>query len=204
MALSFKLYTDSACTVAYSGATTLVHKTDLSDNPQDLQMWFASTATPTKQLQAVSSPGVDQITLTPTDTLPAWAVATVYTLGQSVEPVVANGKRYEVTVAGTSHATTEPTWPVTTIGQTVVDNTVTWTYVGNSHQPTEIKLALTAAGLAAAVAGASLNIGSTLTSGVANKVEINVRITNAITTTSNNSGTPEIAVYINNVVETEV
>lgn len=33
---------------------------------------------------------------------------------------------YEVTVAGTSHATTEPTWP-TTPGNTVVDNGVTWT-----------------------------------------------------------------------------
>lgn len=33
---------------------------------------------------------------------------------------------YEVTDDGTSHATTEPTWP-TTVGNTVVDNGVTWT-----------------------------------------------------------------------------
>lgn len=204
MSLSFKLYTDSACTVEYVGSTSLVHKTDLSDNPQDLQLWFASMATTDRQLQAVSNPGVDQITLTPTDTLPEWTVATAYTLGESVEPTVGNGKRYECTVAGTSHATTEPTWPTVTIGQTVTDGTVTWTYVGASHQATEIKLATTSGGLAGAVAGAALNLGATLLSGVSNKIEVNVRVTNAVTTTSNNSGTPEIGLYINSVVESEV
>ena len=55
-----------------------------------------------------------------------WATGTVYGLGQQVVPKTAlNGFIYEVTVAGTSHAATEPTWP-TTITTTVVDNTVTW------------------------------------------------------------------------------
>jgi len=55
----------------------------------------------------------------------SWEDTTAYALGQKVTPTVLNGYVYEVTVAGTSHATTEPTWP-TTIGNTVVDATVTW------------------------------------------------------------------------------
>jgi len=57
-------------------------------------------------------------------TVAAWAASTAYTLGQQRRPVTRNGKRYQVTVAGTS-AASEPTWP-TTIGLTVVDGTVTW------------------------------------------------------------------------------
>jgi hypothetical protein len=59
-------------------------------------------------------------------TPPKWEAATAYAIGQQVVPTVLNGFIYEVTVDGTSHATTEPTWP-TTLTQTVVDNAdVTW------------------------------------------------------------------------------
>lgn len=50
---------------------------------------------------------------------------TAYGVGQQVVPIALNGYVYECTVAGTTHATNEPTWP-TTIGQTVADGTVTW------------------------------------------------------------------------------
>jgi hypothetical protein len=61
----------------------------------------------------------------------AWTVATVYALGTIRVPSVSggNGLRYRVTTAGTSHATTEPTWP-TTVGTTVNDNGVVWTCDG--------------------------------------------------------------------------
>lgn len=54
-----------------------------------------------------------------------WAAATAYTAGQVVVPTDRSGKAYLVTAGGTSHATTEPTWP-TTSGDTVTDGTVTW------------------------------------------------------------------------------
>lgn len=58
---------------------------------------------------------------------PAWTVATAYAVRQWVTPSTGPaGYAYECTVAGTSHATVEPTWP-TTLGQTVTDGTVTWT-----------------------------------------------------------------------------
>ncbi len=60
-----------------------------------------------------------------------WATATAYTVGQIRRPTTGNTYLYRVVVAGTSHASTEPTWP-TVIGQTVSDSGVTWACVGRS------------------------------------------------------------------------
>jgi hypothetical protein len=58
---------------------------------------------------------------------PAWTAATAKTLRQWVVPASGPaGYAYECTVAGTTHATVEPTWP-TTVGNTVTDGGVTWT-----------------------------------------------------------------------------
>jgi hypothetical protein len=56
-----------------------------------------------------------------------WTVATDYSQGEVVVPTSggAVGYRFRCTVAGTSHAATEPTW-TTTVGATYTDNTVTW------------------------------------------------------------------------------
>lgn len=54
----------------------------------------------------------------------AWAAATAYDEDDIREPTVRNGYLYRATDSGTSDAG-EPTWP-TTIGDTVVDNGVTW------------------------------------------------------------------------------
>jgi len=64
----------------------------------------------------------------------AWATGTAYALGVFVVPTAGleNGFRYECTTAGTSHATTQPTWP-TTEGATVTDGTVVWTCRLGSH-----------------------------------------------------------------------
>lgn len=202
--LTFKLFTDSSLTTPYSGLEQLTHETDLSDNPQDIQLWFGSDeAAGTRQLQATSNPGTDQITLTPTDKLDDWVMSTAYSLGDYVEPTTPNGFVYECTTAGTSGGS-EPTWPTTGIGTTVSDGTAVWTFKGARHETTEIKLATTSGGLAGATAGAALNLGTTITSGSANAVEVNMRITNAVTNVRNNTGQPEIGVDINEVVETEV
>lgn len=55
-----------------------------------------------------------------------WAANTAYTANQIVRPTIVNGHSYKCTTAGTSHATTEPTW-TTTINGTNSDGTVTWT-----------------------------------------------------------------------------
>lgn len=58
----------------------------------------------------------------------AWVAATVRAVGALVKPTVANGHYYRCTVAGTSHASTQPTWPTT--GGTVTDGTATWIDAG--------------------------------------------------------------------------
>ncbi len=59
-----------------------------------------------------------------------WVAATAYVVGDYVRPTSLStftGYVYKCTIAGTSHATTEPTWP-TTIGGTVTETgkTTTW------------------------------------------------------------------------------
>ena len=200
---SFRLYTDSGLTTPFSGLHQLVHQSDLSDNPQDFQLWFGSTLA-TRTLKALSNPGVDNITITPVEILQAWEASTVYAVGDYREPTVDNGFRYRVktiTGTGTSDAS-EPTWPTSGIGSTVVDNEVTWELYAVTHKTTEIKLALTAAGLPGATAGAALSLGTTITGGVANAVEVNVRYTNAVTDVSVNTGDPELDFQVNTILET--
>ncbi len=56
---------------------------------------------------------------------PSWVTVTAYALGDWVEPTTPSGFIFKATVAGTADVG-EPTWP-TTVGDTVVDGTVTWT-----------------------------------------------------------------------------
>lgn len=62
------------------------------------------------------------VALTPT----VWGTAQVIAVGDIRRPTTYNGRRFIATVAGTTHATTEPTWN-TTVGGTTTDGTVTWT-----------------------------------------------------------------------------
>lgn len=201
--LSFKIYEDAALTIPFSGLLQILHRSDLSDNPQDFQFWFGSTVD-ANQLQAASNPGVDEITLTPTDTLAEWVANTAYSLGALRQPTTPNGFRYRVTTAGTSHATTEPTWPTGAIGSTIADGTVVWTLESEHHETTELKLALTQGGLAAATPGAPLDLGTTILGGVANAVEFWLRKTNAVTTVGDNTGFGEHGIFINEVIETVI
>jgi len=66
--------------------------------------------------------GIDGIVIVHAD----WATGTAYALGDFVHATTFNGFRYECTTAGTSHASTEPTWPLEE-GATVADESVVWT-----------------------------------------------------------------------------
>lgn len=54
-----------------------------------------------------------------------WGTSAVKAQGAIVEPTTPNGFVYIATNAGTTHGSTEPTWPVI-LGVTVVDNNITW------------------------------------------------------------------------------
>lgn len=70
---------------------------------------------------------------------PTWYAARAYLQGERIIPTLTkqNGFEYECTVAGTSHATTEPTYSVT-VGGTFVDGTVTWA-CRQANQDNELK-----------------------------------------------------------------
>lgn len=200
--LSFKLYTDSGLTTPFSGTLQITNYTDLSDNPQDFVLYLGSTIS-SRQLQANSNPGVDDITLTPTDNIANWATAIAKSTGDLIEPSTPNGYVYRCTTAGTTDGSTEPTWPTSGIGSTVSDGTIIWTFLGPKHTINEVKLAATSGGLSGATPGAALNLGDTILGGSGNAVEINIRITNAVTIVRNNAGHAELTLVINEVIETE-
>ncbi len=195
--ISYKLYDDSGLTTESSTTLQLTHFTDLSDGDQDFTYYFGSTET-NRVLKAVSNPGVDQITITPTYILASFTASAVYSLGDIVQPTTPNGYIYEVTQAGT--ASTEPTWP-TTLGSTVTTGGVIFTALSEDHPTTEIKLATSEGGLAGATPGASLDIGTSIDSGSANAVTIWVRVTNTIDTVMSNYGNPELSIAIESVQE---
>lgn len=197
---SYNLWLDDALTLPFSGTLQVVNKTDLSDNPQDFVLYLGSP-TSGRILQDRDAPGVDDITLTPTDALAEWEATTSYLVGDRVQPVGGNGKVYRCTSAGIS-AGTAPTWPTTGIGSTVVDGTCIWALLSIKHEPTEVILALTEGDLDTNTAGAALAIGNTVNSLAANAVEIHIRVVNAVTNVANNTGNPEITLVRSAVIET--
>ena len=124
-------------------------------------------------------------------------------MGDIIEPSTPNTFAYTCTTAGTSHASTEPTWPTSGIGSTVADNTVIWTLRGKKHPTTEIKVASTAAGLPGATGGVALSLGTSITGGSGNAVEVNIRVTNTVATVSDTSASFDLVLAINAVQETE-
>ena len=63
-----------------------------------------------------------------------WLAGTIYTSGDLVRPSVPNGFWYRYNSSGTSHATTEPVWPVILNG-TVADNDMIVQNKGFTVQP---------------------------------------------------------------------
>lgn len=175
---TFKFYADAGLTTPLT-ARTINHFIDGSNDPQDFVFFYGSTTAGVK-VGATSSPGVAQITISIENATPAWAAGSTKVVGDKVRTTAKNGYRYRVqsiTGSGLTGAS-QPTWP-TTIGATVVDNQVTWINDGKIHESTEIKLALSNAGLSAATAGAALAIGTVVTSGAANAIPVHVRIDDA-------------------------
>lgn len=175
---SFKFYADAALTTAVS-ARTIAHFVNGATDPQDFVFYYGSTETGTK-VGAESSPGVDQISVSIANATPVWTAATAKVVNNTVRTTAKNGYRYKVQsiTSGGLTGASEPTWP-TLIGATVIDNQVTWINDGKIHESTEIKLALSNAGLASATAGAALAIGTVINSGSANAVAVHMRIDDA-------------------------
>lgn len=204
MSSSFQLWNDSGQTSAFGGTLQLTHESDFSDNPQQGVLYFgsnnAASGAGSTKVQTVVNPGTDQVTLTPTNGLTAWATSVTQVVGDRVEPTTPNGYVYQCSTAGDTDGTTEPTWP-TVVGSTVSDNTCVWTCISERHELTEIRLALTNGGLAGATPGAALDMGTIILSGSANQVEVHWQVDNAVPTVGTNAADPGILLDLNSCEE---
>lgn len=198
---NFLLATNTGLTVEFGGYEDLDHFTDESDNPQDLTVLYLGAVDTLVQLQAESNPGVDNITLTPTDIMPEFVPSVAYTLGQQCQPTTPNGYVYECTTAGT--ASTEPTWPLT-LGSSITSGSAIFICKRPKHAITEITLALASVDLATNTPGGALSLGNTILGGTSNKKSIYMRVNNDVNVVSSNTAYPDIAIVINSVVETVI
>nr|DAF57104.1 MAG TPA: hypothetical protein [Siphoviridae sp. ctEeW6] len=191
----FKLWQNEAMTTEYGsqGANSRFQTLnfDAAGGSIDLVMYFGSP-NPAHTLRTAKNSGIDNITLSVTDALADRADNTAYALGTIVEPAGGNGYLYQCTTAGT---TATPPHFLTTVGATIADGTAVWTCLGKRHAPSEIKLALSKAGLDSATAGGALSLGAELKGGAA--VAIYVRITSAVNDLYNAGQTPQLAISIN-------
>lgn len=71
------------------------------------------------------------------DSSKPWQANTAYVLGQKVHPTAGAGNfSFQVTTAGTSHATDQPDWAtVANLGDTITDGTVVWTKRQTTQYP---------------------------------------------------------------------
>lgn len=206
---TFSLFTDAELTEEFDGDFDLVHFTDLSDGAQTMLLYLGSLGsggsdTNDRQLQDADDPGTNDVIISVNYLLPIWVAGHVYSVGDCIKPT---GVNYVMrcTIAGTSHATTEPNWgTMGGMGSFKVDNTVTWKKAAARHPTSEIKLATTNGGLSGATPGASLNIGDTILSGITNAQPIYIRVTNTVTSVYTNTSHPELALAVNSLVEREV
>ena len=178
MAVSLAFHTDSALTVPVS-SQSINHLVDGSTDPQDFLFYLGSTESANK-FENNNDPGVDQLTVSISNATALWQASTAYIVADTARTTAKNGYRYKVQAisGGGSSGASEPSWP-TTVGNTVVDNEVTWVNDGPIHEATEIKLAASSAGLDSATAGASLDVGTEIDGGSANAVQIYMRIDDA-------------------------
>ena len=189
----FKLWQNETMTTEYGsqGANSRFQTLnfDAAGDSIDLVMYFGSP-NPAHTLRTAKNSGIDNITLTVADALPDRADNTAYAVGAIVEPAGGNGYLYQCSKAGT---TATPPRFLTTVGATIADGTAVWTCLGKRHNPSEIKLALSKAGLDSA--GNTLSLGAELRGGAA--IAIYVRITSTVNDLYNAGQTPQLAININ-------
>lgn len=87
-------------------------------------MWPMATSG-TQTWESFLTQEAESSTTVKVNIFPKWVANTAYALGDMASPLVAGAIYWECIVAGTSHASTEPT-VAGTPGKTTVDNGVTW------------------------------------------------------------------------------
>lgn len=178
MATSFQFYNDPALQIL-TGTHALNHLVDGSTDPQDFLFYYGSTVSANKA-EKNSNPGIDELVVEIFSQVDLWTASVAVVVDDLARTTAKNGFLFKVqSITGTGlTGSAEPVWPLV-LGQTVVDNEVTWANDGKIHETTEIKLALTQAGLDSAVAGASLPVGVLVNGGNTNALTVYARVDDA-------------------------
>ena len=125
--------------------------------------------------------------------LTAWAADTVMAVGTTRRKVAADGYMYRVTaIAGDfkTHAATEPDWASISVGQTIVDDQVTWIKEQHALEGYAAKDILPASVWCLKHRAKSLvNVGLVYSNGIQKWVDIYLQSGTGIATTSVNGGT---------------
>jgi hypothetical protein len=200
MSVTSTFHTDSALLVPIANSD-VDHFSDGSNDPQDFLFYYGSTVI-TKKFEDKTNPGIDDLFVSIINATDLWAPSTVKEVTNTARTTAKNGYRYKVSSisGGAATGASEPAWPIT-IGQTVVDNEVTWTNDGKLHESIEIKIASTSLGLDSATPGAPLSLGTGFNGGAANAKQVFARFDDA---TEVNSQLTELGMTVLNVSESPI
>lgn len=188
--MAFALYTDENMTQKVGNILSVLF--DANGQNKDYTFYFGN---PTAGTKLVAQDG-GNVRIAVTDALTDWVAQTAYALDAVCEPVGGNGWLYQCITAGTSGASA-PRW-LTVAGSSTTDGTVVWRCVGNRHQTSAIKLALSAGDLANGTS--SVDLGAEVRAGAA--VAIHVRINNAVAQLYTLPFVPQLALSLNECAET--
>ncbi|WP_144235836.1 hypothetical protein [Snodgrassella alvi] len=184
--MSFTFYRDEQMTI------TAVNPYQLDFNragKTEFRLYFGSPYS----YETLKPKSDGQIMLIPASRLEKWQPERGYSIGNIVEPTIANGCMYQVLSNGTT-STKEPEW-------SAVPNTqcssggVVFVNLGEKFQPNDIKMALTRDGLDRGTAGAALQLGEQLKGG--KSIPVYFRINNASSTARSDRSDPSVSLSLN-------
>ncbi|EGV50158.1 hypothetical protein [endosymbiont of Riftia pachyptila] len=168
MAIDFKFWADAGL----AGVLTQISSQQLVDGSSaanDFIVYFGAQSASVKAENS-TDPGTAQLQVTVASNVADWAAGAV-AANQIMKPTVGNGYKYQAQGSGT--AVTEPAWP-TTIGATVAQDGITYECIDEIHEPAECVLSADSAGLGTNTPGAALDIGVSVTGGVAVPIYLRV------------------------------
>jgi len=184
--MSFTFYKDEQMTITANDSYQLdfngVGKTEF-------RLYFGSPYSH-ETLRPVSD---QQIKLILNSRLKKWQPNYSYSIGNIVEPTIANGCMYQVLSNGTT-STREPEWSTVSNAQ-CSSGGVVFVNLGEKFQPNDIKMALTRDGLDKGTAGAALQLGEQLKGG--KSIPVYFRINNASSTARSDRSDPSVSLSLN-------
>lgn len=188
--MAFGLYTDEEMTMPATGLSFVFNQ---ENNTRQGVLYFGSPDS-NIALQTVNNQGVDNVILSPIQSLGQPERDTALNIGQCF---IVNNIVFQCVEAGVtaSNTVSYPSY----VGAVATDGTATLNAIYTAHRPSEIKLALSEPALENATAGGALQLGNTIQGGAA--IAIYYSITNGVEQVSDTGAFANICIALNDCVE---